>query len=43
MEAERAIFEEWQKMDQNFINKLIEGMPKRVDEVIKASGFSIKY
>ena len=43
LEAERAIFEEWKKMDQKYINKLIEGMPKHVNEVIKASGFSTKY
>lgn len=42
-EAENALFEEWEKIDQIYINKLIESMPNRVKDVIKNNGHSTRF
>lgn len=34
---------EWRKLDVNYINKLIDSMPRRMKAVIKNKGYSIKY
>jgi len=38
-----AIQEEWGKITVDFINKLVDGMPKHVEAVLKAKGGSTKY
>jgi transposase len=38
-----AIQEEWEKIDVEFVNKLVESMPDRVEAVRKAKGGSTKY
>ena len=38
-----AIQEEWAKIDPNFVNKLIEGMPKGARGVKLASGGHTRY
>ena len=38
-----ALQEEWGKIDMEFINKLVDGMPDRAQAVHKAKGSSTKY
>jgi transposase len=38
-----ALTEEWEKIDINFINTLIESMPRRAQAVYNAHGGSTKY
>ena len=38
-----CIHEEWDKLDENFIKKLVEGMPRRVTALAKARGRNTKY
>ena len=38
-----ALQEEWGKIDINFINNLVNSMPRCVQAVIKAKGSSTKY
>jgi transposase len=43
LEVEVALFEEWEKVDMDFINSLVESMPCRVEAVLKAHGNSTRY
>ncbi|TDL16289.1 hypothetical protein BD410DRAFT_731531, partial [Rickenella mellea] len=43
VEAEIALFEEWQKIDLDFINSLVLSMPHCVEAVIEAHGNSTRY
>jgi hypothetical protein len=38
-----ALKEEWEKIDQDFINKLYDSMPTRVRELLKAKGGNTCY
>jgi transposase len=38
-----ALQEEWEKIEVEFINSLVESMPNRVEAVLKAKGGSTKY
>jgi transposase len=37
------LLEEWEMIDMGFINHLIDGMPERVDELLKAKGGPTRY
>ena len=39
----RAIIKAWEAIPQEYIDKLIEGMPRRVKAVRKAKGWHTKY
>lgn len=38
-----ALQNEWNKIPQHVISKLIESMPRRCEAVIKANGYATKY
>jgi hypothetical protein len=38
-----ALKEEWEKIDQDFIDKLYDSMPSRVRELLKAKGGNTRY
>jgi hypothetical protein len=42
-ELARVIEEAWNALDQEYINSLIEGIPKRVKTLYEAKGWHIKY
>lgn len=38
-----ALVEEWERLDQDTLNKLVDSMPNRLEEVIKANGSHTKW
>ena len=42
-ELSKAIKEAWNDLDLGFLNKLVERMPRRIAEVIKANGGNTRY
>jgi transposase len=42
-QLEEMIQEEWQAIDQNYLQNLIESMPRRIEAVIAAKGGATKY
>ena len=42
-ELRRALLEEWEKIDIGIINKLIDSMPRRVEQLVEVRGSSTKY
>lgn len=42
-ELKAAIVEIWNKIDKNFLKRLVSSMPKRISEVIRAKGGHINY
>ena len=42
-DLQAAIREEWKKIRIEIVRTLIESMPRRVKQVIKAQGFATKY
>ena len=39
----KAISEEWKQIDNNYLQNLVNSMPKRIKEVLKKNGNSINY
>ena len=42
-QLKKALFEKWDQISEEVINNLIESMPNRLEEVIKANGGNTKY
>ena len=42
-ELKRVLLEEWEKIDIKIINKLIDSMPRRVEQLVEVRGGSTKY
>ena len=42
-ELKRALLEEWEKIDQDLINSLIDSMPRRVEALLGCKGTSTRY